>query len=1232
MLRPLTTHRSLFLFLSFLSISVSGTSAQQERVTPGEVLLRVRSAAAKPSILDTHDLQIISIEAVFDERSVRTKPTPASEMLIYRVSYASSHTPQEAAALLSRRPGVLYAQPNHVFHTLDRPNDPRFGEQPLDRIGWTALRNAFGPADRQVIVGIIDSGVDVTHEDLRDNIWVNSVEANGIAGVDDDGNGYVDDINGWDFTDAPRLPGKGDYIDPDNDVADESGHGTQVAGVAGAVTDNGIGVAGVADCLIMPIRAGLTFSQGGTFLQEDDLAAGVLYAVENGAEVLNFSWGSPERTFVLEDAIAVAIRHGLTIVVAAGNTSSQPVSFPASTDGVISVAAVDAENRLASFSSTGPRLDLVAPGVNILGVGLNSTYTVRSGTSFAAPHIAGLAAILLARHPSWTAEQVRGALVSTATDLGASGWDERYGAGLIDGAALGETFGGSGAVPPTLRITSPMNEAGAATTVDVTASATGPTTAYRLSWGRELSPTAWNLTASGSDATDVNHLITLPDNLGDTPVVLRLEVDLASGTIEDRVVIHARAQPPNIIALSTTPSLVGNRRLSSVHWITQTPTRGLLVIDELDGTEPDTLTSPVVHTAHEIEIPGPGRRIGFTVVAIGPTGRRTTSVRDTIVIDPARFTDIGFAEIARLPDGFLTDRPSDFDGDGRLELALMPYIEGQAFGPIELHEWTDDRTFEHTFTTTTGALPYSVGDVTGDGRPELLATTIAEIRVLSGLLAPDTERFARSAVLGLGFEDVDDDGIDDLLTRNPIQRGIQIVDGAAGSYTDRDFLPNPSSGTGIIGPRVVVADLDGDGRSEILTGDGDGDFWIYELDGVGGFGETWLQPGPDGSDASWVGGGQDLDGDGDVEFVVALANENPDNALNGAWIVQVWSAIDDDAFGIEWETRITGVLTPGNGIATGDIDGDGLADLALCILPDLYLIRSNGPNSYTPFWHTQVSLTHRPVIADFDRDNIPEIVFNAEGVIKVLERSGGVETTQRPEILSARPSANGTVVLAWTAAPEATAYRVHRLQNGDDRMVAEVLESTFIDSSLRIGVPVDYEVEALLAGGTSLRSGPVRVVPTSAPSITRVSLVDPYSLAVHFSETMARAIADPDAYTIDGLGHPNSALLDRARRRVVLTFTDSVRSDRSYRLDLGETVADTSGVRIDRAHFDFTLGPTAEAARADFDDSGDVGFSDFILFAAAFGTTDVGFDLDEDGLVGFADFLAFAALFGQTVG
>ena len=294
---------------------------------------------------------VTGIEPLFAPRSAKAA-YPHPLMSVYRVHLSGD--PAAAAADYAARPDVVYAQPNYLF--THQSNDPRYDDQySLRTLGWERLHRSLGPSKKQIVVAIIDSGVDYDHEDLRDNIWKNDAEVRGAPGVDDDGNGYIDDIRGWDFTHAPGVPGMGDYLDRDNDPRGESPHGTQVAGIVAAATDNNVGIAGIApDARLMALRAGLNRLEGGGFLEEDDLAAAILYAVENGAQVINMSWGGPERTFILSDVLQYAHAQGIVLVAAAGNTEGA-LSYPAAHHATLAVGATDDADRLASFSSRGGR-------------------------------------------------------------------------------------------------------------------------------------------------------------------------------------------------------------------------------------------------------------------------------------------------------------------------------------------------------------------------------------------------------------------------------------------------------------------------------------------------------------------------------------------------------------------------------------------------------------------------------------------------------------------------------------------------------------------------------------------------------------------------------------------------------------------------------------------------------------------------------------------------------------
>ncbi|MFA6354532.1 MAG: S8 family serine peptidase, partial [Candidatus Paceibacterota bacterium] len=281
----------------------------------------------------------------------------------------------------------------------------------------------------EITIAVVDTGLDITHEDIQGNLWTNISEIPS-NGIDDDGNGYVDDIHGWSF---------GNKNNPN--VGDTVGHGTHVAGTIAGTTNNTAGVAGVCpSCKIMPLEANP--------LSSDNLAGGLLYAVNNGAKVISNSWGSVINDDIVNDALDIANAAGVTLVFAAGNSSADAMLFYPQKPYLITVAASDALDNPASFTNIGPRIDVAAPGADILSLHATGTdlygdgvhtvnlkYYRASGTSMAAPHVAGLVGLILTEHPGYTSAMIRNVLRISAHDIGATGWDQASGYGRIDTSA-----------------------------------------------------------------------------------------------------------------------------------------------------------------------------------------------------------------------------------------------------------------------------------------------------------------------------------------------------------------------------------------------------------------------------------------------------------------------------------------------------------------------------------------------------------------------------------------------------------------------------------------------------------------------------------------------------------------------------------------------------------------------------------------------------------------------------
>ncbi len=333
---------------------------------------------------------------------------------IMTLKYTSPINPEYLAAKLSKLPGVEWAEPYYLGQIMFTPNDPRLSEQYALRKIKASEAWEISKGDTNVIIAINDTGVDWDHPDLAENIWTNKGEIPN-NGVDDDNNGYIDDVHGWDFGGTTGTPDN----DPHEDRPD---HGTHVAGIASAVTNNNVGIASIGfNCKIMPVKTSqdnIRDSYGNPLISYG--YQGIIYAVDNGAKVINTSWGSYSYSNVGQEVIDYAVEHGTLIVGAAGNETNPESIYPGAYRGALSVGAVDSSDVIAYFSNYGKRVDVFAPGVRILSTWQNDTYTDNlSGTSMASPFVAGLAGLVASNFPSYSPEQIAQQIRVTADNIDA---------------------------------------------------------------------------------------------------------------------------------------------------------------------------------------------------------------------------------------------------------------------------------------------------------------------------------------------------------------------------------------------------------------------------------------------------------------------------------------------------------------------------------------------------------------------------------------------------------------------------------------------------------------------------------------------------------------------------------------------------------------------------------------------------------------------------------------------
>lgn len=423
------------------------------KFVPGRVIVKfkpaIKNAANSPemhALSSTHNvLSALPAFPHFKNKQIAEKSGIGLSRIFVLTVPEDANIPR-LVAQLKRDPALEYATPYHLIPVHSTPNDTRYGEQQhLPQIkapeAWDLAQG-----DSAVVVAIIDTGTDWNHPDLAANIWRNPGEI--IDGLDNDGNGFVDDIRGWDFVDNTEFvfPGE-DGSDPDNDPMDFNGHGTHTAGLAGASTDNNAGVASVSwNIKIMPIRAGWHSTLGLGFVDLVAVAQGFIYAADNGADIANLSAGSDD---LIADAARYAFESGVLVTVSAGNGNNELGDPLAIAPFALSVAALDERDFKASYSTYGDWVKVAAPGGDqpagrpgILSTVFDDDYDSYSGTSMAAPLAAGVAALLKSAHPDWSGLDILYQIVGTTDNIDGMNPDYRgkLGGGRINAfRALTET-------------------------------------------------------------------------------------------------------------------------------------------------------------------------------------------------------------------------------------------------------------------------------------------------------------------------------------------------------------------------------------------------------------------------------------------------------------------------------------------------------------------------------------------------------------------------------------------------------------------------------------------------------------------------------------------------------------------------------------------------------------------------------------------------------------------------
>lgn len=452
------TYKYMKQILSFacLLLAISLPGYAQPGVTTDQVILKFKNDLVKPGNLVNNkslfgNKKIDRIGIKFHLQNARSQSTgKTNKEPVYILRFSKGTNIQQVIEEYKNSGFIEYAEPDFIGKGCGGPihpndafyyrqwglhNDGSFSYGTAVAGADIGMENAWGiqQGNSNIIVGVIDSGTKLDHPEFSGRIWTNNKEI-AANGIDDDNNGRIDDVNGWDFANS------------DNNPTDDLGHGTNVAGIIGANGNNAIGYAGVDwNCKLMILK-GLNSNNFGYYSW---WAEAVTYAVDNGAKVINMSLAGTGYSSTLQNAVNYALSHNVTVVAAMSNENSSTINYPAAFAGVIAVGSTDPnDNRSNPFfwsassgSNYGSHISVVAPGNYIFGLHYqsNTNYDYYyGGTSQATPHVAGLAALLLAGNPNLLPAQIKSIIEITSEDRvgnpaeDSPGWDQYYGYGRIN--------------------------------------------------------------------------------------------------------------------------------------------------------------------------------------------------------------------------------------------------------------------------------------------------------------------------------------------------------------------------------------------------------------------------------------------------------------------------------------------------------------------------------------------------------------------------------------------------------------------------------------------------------------------------------------------------------------------------------------------------------------------------------------------------------------------------------
>ncbi|MFN0202471.1 MAG: S8 family serine peptidase [Bacteroidia bacterium] len=1070
----------------------------------------------------------------------------------------------------------------------DAPNDDSINVQWHHNVIKTFEAWQISKGNPNVTIGVIDTGIDYGHPDLQGQFTINSLEDinqsgkfepwesdsvyMGLSGdlneLDEDGNGFEDDVIGYDFVDAQRNPIGGDYLFQDADPMDEQMHGTFVSGIIIAKENNELGGAGVApNCKVMTLRA---FGGDGSG-EDDDIARAIVYAADNGVRILNFSFGDAYPSLIMHEAIRYAYSKGVIMIASAGNGTGDDLHYPSSFDEVISISASSLYNNTESIwqaTSYGHTVTMCAPGADIFSTRLRDSvngrwveYVHASGTSASAPMVAGTAALLLSQRGELSPQQVRGLLVNGTDDLFNEGWDHFTGSGRLNMLKSLQVAGGSN-----VQILSPFNDSGSdKDKIKIIATILEPELKnYSLEYQSGIEGKSDWITIAKDLTRQIKEDSVATWNLTGMPegdYTLRLKVNRTDGfTTEDRIRFIRDLSPPQITLLEKAAIWDNNEKKMFFTFRSSDQGNHTLYYRSYNSSQAyQQITADKATHGGEFLLNRNQLLDGkyeYYISSKNYAGLVGQSAVDTFSFASGYVEMAGYKTLKQtLPMGTFVQKTTDLNNNGFQEVYMNEFDERLNFGRIKVYEYSP-LNFQQMDSVTVKKvlLPKDIADVNGDGKLDLLCNVNDSTLILNngnnGVFPTQNILYQRAGqkLFPAAFADTDNDGELELVMKN--YKNYSVWERNGNDFIQSDSLEDVSGGyLGSIAPRVLIDDFDGDNQPEIIYGDYDGDFLIYEHNVSGGYSLVYQDTSNLFKAGEYLTKG-DFDGDGKPEFVVITHTlpglKNADLEYDPAYLqLRIFKANGNNKYEVVFKDYFYDIDTDDYNAATaGDLDKDNRDELIFTTFPRTYIIDyQNGKYNLDWFYYGSLCTSH--IIQDFDGNGVAEFGLGRGDSTIFYEKD--LQNTAPAPITTMEGFVLGKdkTMLRWQKIGNATDYIVFRgiftPETGfvQDIVILDTVSTPYYyDNAANFGKYYFYLVRTLnnnLAPNIGEWSNYWILRPHEKNTLDSVKVLNEKQVMLHFSQRMRDNPDDKPFIKVNNAQSP-TAILPKPNQALIVGF------------------------------------------------------------------------------------------------